>query len=178
MRSVSVITRRGFTFVEVAVCIVIVGLGFVATMQLMAVCTQHNAIAVRMAAASSLATNIRELMAHKSFVDPVGGYGTFGLETGETDIAQYNDLDDFDGKTFSPPIEIIDPDHPTQDNPDYSQFAQSVEVTPMDGQDFTKAVSLPADYEAVRVRVHVRYGEGPADARPIVHTLTWIETKR
>ena len=56
-----------------------------------------------MSTAEFLVGEIAELTALLPVIDPATGTATFGPETGET-LATYNDLDDFDGANFSPPI--------------------------------------------------------------------------
>jgi hypothetical protein len=56
-----------------------------------------------MSTAINLAKSVRELMIGMPIADPVTPTH-WGAETGEN-LASYNDIDDFDGKTYSPPID-------------------------------------------------------------------------
>src|SRR4051812_38526077 len=118
--------RRAFTLLETALATIIVGVGIVATMQLFAVCSQQNRAANQMTVAMLLCDNIREAMAGLSFNDPTSGKTTWGAEAGETNVSAFDDVDDFDGKTFSPPIDSLRATVPTM-----SQYSQVVSVVPV-----------------------------------------------
>ena len=91
---------------------VIVGVGILATMSLFAACTQQNLTATRMTTAMELATNIQEAMANLAFADPITGKTTFGPEGGEK-LSSFDDVDDFDGQTITPPIDALRRRYPT-----------------------------------------------------------------
>jgi len=103
--------RRGFTLIEAATTTVIVGVGCLAMLQLLAAGTRANGESSELTTAMNLAGNIRECLTHHdgpvkavAFSDPTVTDG-WGPEPGETTLDSYDDLDDFDGKTFSPPID-------------------------------------------------------------------------
>src|SRR3954454_6750648 len=84
--------RRGVTLLETALATVIVGVGVLATMQVMAAGTMSNDAAYGMSNGVQLAHNIRELSLGLPFADDV--YPShWGLEAGETAMTA-NDLDD------------------------------------------------------------------------------------
>jgi hypothetical protein len=102
--------RRGFTLIEAATTTVIIGVGCLAMLQLLAAGTRANGESSELTTAMNLAGNIRECLTYNggtskvvAFSDPTVA-DAWGPEPGET-LATYDDLDDFDGKTFSPPIE-------------------------------------------------------------------------
>jgi hypothetical protein len=94
--------RRGFTLIEAATTTVIVGVGCVAMLQLLAAGSMANGEGTELTIACNLAGCVRECLTGVAFSDP-NVKGTWGAEPGEN-LATYNDLDDFDGKTFSPPM--------------------------------------------------------------------------
>ena len=98
--------RRGFTLIEAALATTIVGVGVVASAQLFLSCTQQNASSANMTTAMLLASNVREAMSGLAFNDPTNGTATFGKETGET-LPVFDDIDDFDGGSFNPPIDSL-----------------------------------------------------------------------
>src|SRR5262245_53309678 len=97
---------NAFTLIEVSLAMVIVGVGILAMMQLLAVCTTQNRAGAEITTATLLAENIRETMAGLPLTDPIFGHGTFGAESGQS-LAGFDDVDDFDGQTFNPPIDAF-----------------------------------------------------------------------
>ena len=95
--------RAGFTLIEAALVTCLIGFGVVSVLQLLATGTMSNVEASELTTGITLANNVREMMQSLSFVDPVQATH-WGPETGET-TATYNDVDDFDGATFSPPLD-------------------------------------------------------------------------
>src|SRR5436190_18862958 len=118
-------TRTGFTLLESALATIIIGVGVLAVMGLFDACTQQNAQGARSTTAMMLAGHIQELMEGLPFCDPVKGAATFGPETGES-LATFNDVDDFDGQTFNPPI-----DSTRTAVASLSQYSQVVTVMPV-----------------------------------------------
>src|SRR5882724_10957856 len=97
--------RRGFTLLETGLATIIIGMGVVAIVELLAKGTMSQIEANDLTIAVNLANSIHELTYNLKFTDPTNINNPtphWGPETGET-IANYNDNDDFDGKTFSPP---------------------------------------------------------------------------
>jgi prepilin-type N-terminal cleavage/methylation domain-containing protein len=125
--------RRGFTLMEVAMGTMIIGLGVVSVLQLTAKLTVSQVGAVDMTVAVNLANNIHELFYNLHFADPVTP-AHWGPETGET-LATYNDNDDFDGSSFSPPI---DTERNTLSN--LSGWTQSISVQSVDPNHITSTV--------------------------------------
>ena len=95
--------RSGFTLIEAALVTTIISFGVLAMLQLLAVGTVSNNDGAQMSTAINLAKGIREMMVGMSIADPATPTH-WGSEAGEN-LATYNDIDDFDGKTFSPPID-------------------------------------------------------------------------
>lgn len=98
-------SARGFTLVEAVISMVIVAVMFVASLNTVGVSkvTQHKAVLVcrgRMFAESLLAE-----IQQKAYQEPGTTY-VFGRETGElaTSRAAYDDVDDYQGWSESPPV--------------------------------------------------------------------------
>jgi type II secretory pathway pseudopilin PulG len=117
--------RGGFTLMEATLATVIVGVGIVSMMQLFGACTKQNRAAFDMTTAMLLAQNIQETMADLEFTDPAYGKTYFGPEGSQT-LATYDDIDDFSGQTFNPPI-----DSTRKQIPELAQYAQVISVWPV-----------------------------------------------
>lgn len=94
----------GFTLVEVLIAVVLVGLAIASLLTSNRALTQANGFAANLSTAEFLIEEIRELTMGLEVVDPEGGTEVFGAESDETSLADYDDVDDFDGVCFSPPI--------------------------------------------------------------------------
>src|SRR6266581_3800902 len=88
--------RRGFTLIEAAITTVIIGVGCVAMLQLLASGTMANHDGAELTTGMNLAGNIRECMTGLRYADATTPTH-WGPEAGETGVALYNDVDDFDG---------------------------------------------------------------------------------
>src|SRR5436190_15123424 len=95
--------QAGFTLIEAALVTTIISFGVLAMLQLLAVGTVSNNEGAEMSTAINLAKSLRELMVGMPIADPVTPTH-WGAEAGEN-LATYNDIDDFDGRTYSPPID-------------------------------------------------------------------------
>jgi prepilin-type N-terminal cleavage/methylation domain-containing protein len=93
--------RQGFTLAEVLVAVILIGIAIASLLAANISFTRANGAATNLSTAEFLLEQIRELTATLPVIDPDGG-STFGAEEGA--MADYDDLDDFDGSTFSPPI--------------------------------------------------------------------------
>lgn len=96
--------------------------------------TQVNAAGIELSTAEFLLEEIRELTASLTVVDPETGTDTFGVESGET-LVSYDDLDDLDGITFSPPIDIN-----RSQLSNFSVFSQVITVENVSTSDLTVTV--------------------------------------
>lgn len=153
----------GFTFVEVLIAILLVGLAIASLMAANLAFTQANDAGTDLSTAEFLIEQIKELTALLPVVDPDGGT-TFGPETGEN-LAGYDDLDDFDGESFSPPINA---DRSPLN--DYASFSQQVTVQNVSASDFEQVV---ADHGSYFVRVTVSVYQ---NAQRIT-TASWLRAR-
>jgi len=105
--------RSGFTLIETALATVIVGLGVLALIDAQQSFMKSNDWSTHAATATYLANEIREMTRKLPKHDPVTGLwlqtqgGTsvlrgWGPDAGETEVSDFDDLDDFDGITFTP----------------------------------------------------------------------------
>lgn len=152
--------RRAFTLIESALVTVIVGLGVVAMLELLATGTNANAGGTELTTAVHLARNIRELTLGMAFYDPADPTH-WGMESGET-LATCDDVDDLDGKAFSPPI-----DARRQSLNSYTGWEQAVTVESADVNRLT--LSVPKGSQPVnRVTVVISHRGQP------VYRTSWL----
>jgi type II secretory pathway pseudopilin PulG len=167
--------RRGFTLLEAALTTVIIGVGVVAMTELFGSCTRENAASARMTTAMMLAGQIQELMEDMAFADPVDGYGHFGPEPDEV-LENYDDVDDFDGQSFNPPIDAT-----CTTIPELAQYTQVVSVWPVFLDKLSvntneKAPEIPkgAYSGAVRVKVRILYRSHAGATAEEIYQTSWI----
>ena len=139
--------NSGFSLIEALIAIVLVGLAVASLLAANGAFTKANGAGTDLSTAEFLVEQIRELTALLPVIDPETEDATFGPESGET-LAGYDDLDDFDGASFSPPIgaDRI----PLADLP---AFSQQITVQNVHKSNFELVV---ADHGSAFVRVTVR----------------------
>ena len=140
--------RDGFTLIEVLISILLVGLAIVSLVSANGAFTQANGAGVELSTAEFLIEQIRELSTVLEVIDPNTGIATFGPETGET-LADYDDLDDFHGAVFSPPISAD-----RNSLIDLNAYSQQITVENVSASDFEQVVSNHGSF-FVRVSVKV-----------------------
>ena len=137
----------GFSLIEVLIAILLVGLAIASLVTANSAFTKANGAGVELSTAEFLIEQVRELSTLLPVIDPETGDDTFGPE--ETLLDDYDDLDDFDGASFSPPIgadrNVLN---------DLASFSQQITVENVDASDFEQVVSDHGSY-FVRVTVTV-----------------------
>src|SRR5690606_180620 len=116
--------RRGFTLIESAIVLVIVGVGTVATIQLLAAGTVANGDAHRLTTGINLARGVQEMTQSMSFAQVLA----------------------LDGRTWSPPVDSMG-----QAQADFTGWQQDVAVTKVDPNRLS--LSLPSTTETPMARV-------------------------
>ena len=141
--------ERAFTLVEVLIATVIIGLAIVALLAANSAFTMANGAGIELSTAEFLVEQIREMTVTLDVIDPQGGKGMFGAE--EASLADYDDLDDFNGSIFSPPV-----DARRQPLTDFAAYSQQVTVQNVNPSNFEQVI---ADHgsDFVRVTVSVSY---------------------
>ena len=139
--------RDGFTLIEVLIAILLVGLAIVSLVSANGAFTQANGAGAELSTAEFLIEQIRELSTVLEVIDPNTGMATFGPEASET-LANYNDLDDFHGAVFSPPISA-DRNSLT----DLGAYSQQITVENVSASDFEQVVG---NHTSFFVRVSVK----------------------
>ena len=139
-------SKNGFTLIEVMIAVILVGLAIASLVGANGAFTQANGAGTELSTAEFLLEQVKELTSMLSVTDPGTGTDVFGPETGET-LSTYNDLDDFDGQSFSPPI---DASRNTLSN--FSSFSQQITVQNVNPSDFEQVES---DHSTNFVRITV-----------------------
>lgn len=171
--------RRGFTLLESALALVIIGVGITALIEAHTVLSRANQWSTQSATAAYLAGEIRERLRRLPRHDPVNGLfinGSnqlvgWGPDSGETTLVDYDDVDDYDGATFGAtgnfpgPIDAQGGLIPSVD--DRGQvIAVSGQVVPLAGWSQTVTVEKvdPDNFSVVRASIYVRPAVGPVPA--------------
>ena len=143
------------------VAVILVGLAIASLVAASSSFTRTNATGLNLSTAEFLTEQIKELAAMLPVIDPnTGTELPFGPE--EATLADYDDLDDFDGASFSPPINA---DREALN--DFAAFTQQVTVENVNAANFEQDVNDHGSY-FVRVTVKVLL-----NAREITST-SWL----
>ena len=155
--------ENGFSLIEVLIAILLVGLAIVALVTASGSFTIANGAAADLSTAEFLIEQIGELTTLLPVVDPESATATFGPE--EADLAGYDDLDDFSGAGFSPPISVN-----RQVLNDFAAFTQQITVENVSAADFEQVVSNHASpFVRITVRVILNSKE--------ISSASWIRAR-
>ncbi len=138
--------HKAFTLIEVMVAIFLIGLAVVALLVTNRALTHSNSAGLEISTAEFLIEQMKELTALLHVIDPEDGMTQFGPE--EASLADYDDIDDFDDASFSPPINA---DRQTLNN--FSAYSQQVTVQNVNTSNFSLPVT---DHTSPVVRVTVK----------------------
>src|SRR5689334_7115209 len=94
--------RAGFTLIETAMAMIIVGLAVGGVMQLLAAGSQSNLVAAEKSIGINLAKNVRELANGLAYQDPTNPISPI---TNRNNLGTANDIWDLDGLVLTPPID-------------------------------------------------------------------------
>lgn len=156
---------RGFSLIEIMISVVLVGMSITALVVANNAFTMANGAGADLSTAEFLVEQIRELTTMLPVSDDpdATSWTTFGPE--EATLAAYDDVDDFDNATFSPPISanrtVLS---------DFSTFSQHVTVENVDASNFD-AVVADCSSGFVRVTVSVSQNGG------LISSTSWIRAR-
>ncbi|MBN1506094.1 MAG: prepilin-type N-terminal cleavage/methylation domain-containing protein [Sedimentisphaerales bacterium] len=155
---------KGFSLIEVMIAVVLVGLSITALAVATNSFTQANGVGADLSTAEFLIEQIRELTTLLPVVDPPGmSWTTFGPEEGS--LASYDDVDDFDNATFSPPINAS---RGTLN--DLAGFTQQVTVQNISATSFdTVATDRSTDFVRITVNIH--------QGGQLITSTSWIRAR-
>ena len=169
----------GFTLLEAAFTIIIIGTGALAILAAQQAFHRENDWAQRTGTAALLANELRELTLSLPLHDPITGVTTLGPEAGETDVTDYDDLDDFagdvtegfgTGTVFDPPINAL-----RNEVDDLRGWSQFIEVANVNPDNISASVTEPlGTTDMVRIRVTIRYQSPQDDSPGAITQLTWV----
>lgn len=154
---------KGFSLIEVLIAVVLVGLSITALVVANGSFTQANSFGADLSTAEFLIEQVRELTVLLPVMDPDTTNPTFGRE--EASLAAYDDLDDFDGAIFSPPISAN-----RSVLTDLAAYAQEVTVQNLSPSNFDTVV---ADGSSAFVRVTVSVRQNGQ----LVSSTSWIRAR-
>ena len=140
-------SKAGFTLVELLIAAMLMGFAIAALLASNSAFSKANAGGINLSTAEFLIEEIRELTACLEVADPEDGRSVWGIESDESGVASYDDLDDFDGASFSPPIDVS-----CSQLSDFSAFTQQITVENVFPGQFQTVV---ADHSSDFVRVTV-----------------------
>jgi type II secretory pathway pseudopilin PulG len=132
--------QNGFSFIEILISVILVGLSITALVVASSSFTVANGAGADLSTAEFLIEQIRELTTLLPLVDPTTTvWNSLGAEGGESSLAAYDDVDDFDGFDSTSLGAPIDANRSTL--PTLNAFSQSVTVQKVNQSDFTQVVS-------------------------------------
>jgi len=159
-------SRAGFSLIEIMISIILVGMSITALVVANNAFTMANGAGADLSTAEFLIEQIRELTIMLPVSDPTAtSWTTFGPE--EASLADYDDVDDFDNATFSPPIST-GTDRPVLR--DFAAFSQHVTVENVDASNFDTVV---ADRSSDFVRITVTVSENG----DLISSTSWIRAR-
>jgi prepilin-type N-terminal cleavage/methylation domain-containing protein len=157
----------GFSLIEVLFAMVLVGLAVTALLTTNVALTEANGAGTNLSTAEFLVGQIRVLTALLPVVEPNtpdSKVDVFGPEAGET-LATYDDLNDFNGLTFSPPI-----DADRKSLTELPAFSQRVTVQNVNPSNFQQVVANnSSDFVRVTVKVYLNSNE--------ITSASWLRTR-
>lgn len=162
--------RKGFSFVEILISIILVGLSIAALVGANNSFTMANGAGADLSTAEFLIEQVRELTTLLPVVDPaVTTWTTLGPDPGETTLSSYNDVDDFDGFNSDSVGGPIDANRSVLSA--LSSFTQSVTVERVSQTDFNVVVADSDPSPFIRVTVTVsRNGQE-------ISSASWIRAR-
>ena len=169
--------RRGFTFIELALATIIVGVGVLAMVAAQQAFHKQNNWSTHASIAERLGNEIREMTFNLPRHDPVTGAAFWGPETNEMSWEDFDDLDDFDGDgeglIFSAELGNGPINARRQIIASMEGWAQEVYVWNVDPFNITSQ-QVDGSTDMIVVEVVVTY-EGPADNEPQeMSRVTWV----
>jgi len=133
------------------ISVVLVGLSVTALVVASNSFTTANGAGADLSTAEFLIEQIRELTTLLPVADPdVGAWTALGPEADEPNLAGYNDVDDFDGASFCPPISAS-----KTVLADFADWRQQITVDKLNPSNFNQVWADNTGSSFVRVTVHV-----------------------
>jgi len=155
--------KNAFSLIEVLVAIILIGLAVASLLVANSSFTEANGFGTNLSTAQFLTEQIKELTILLPLTDPQTGTDFFGAE--EENLADYDDLDDFDGKVFSPPISAD-----RQPLNDFAAFTQQITVENVNPANFQQVKPHHStDFVRITVRVLLNFEQ--------ISSTSWIRAR-
>jgi prepilin-type N-terminal cleavage/methylation domain-containing protein len=158
------ISKNGFTLIEVLVAVILVGLAIASLVGANSAFTKANGAGTDLSTAEFLLEQIKELTVTLAVIDPVTETTTFGAEAGET-LATYDDIDDFNNKIYSPPINAC-----RNQLSNFASFSQQITVQNVNPSNFEQVV---ANHSTSFVRVTVKIYQNSTE----ICSASWLRAR-
>jgi hypothetical protein len=170
----------GFTLIEAALTMVIIGTGVLAMVAAQQAYHRKNDWAGRTSMGMMLANELREMTLTLPEHDPFTGTDTMGPEANELTVQDYDDLDDFagtvdatgygSGLTFNPPINAL-----RQTITDLPRWSQKIKVENVLPDNISSTFTQPlGTTHLMRVTVTVTYLATGDEEPTTISTLSWV----
>ena len=144
--------RRSFSYIEAVGSVVILGLAVVTGLHMHGSYIRGITVDIDTVAARELASGLMAEVLLQSYEDPALGPGSFGKSAGETTRPDFDDVDDYDDWTESPPQK---PDGTPMTDSQYAGFERAVTVVNVDDATMS-AVVFNGTSAAKRITVIVK----------------------
>jgi prepilin-type N-terminal cleavage/methylation domain-containing protein len=145
---------KGFSLLEVLIATILIGMAIAALAVTNGSFSMANVTGADLSTAEFLIEQIRELTTMLPLVDPgVTVWTTLGPESGETTVAAYNDVDDFDGFDSATLGAPINAERTTLG--DLAAFSQQVTVEKVNPSDFNQIWADNSSSDFARVTVNI-----------------------
>lgn len=158
--------KSAFTLIEALIATVLIGVAIAALITSNVAHTQANAHGMYTSTAEFLIEEVRAMTLPMAFVEPDEIADTFGPDDNEDGVGDFDDIDDFDGFTFNPPVDVNG-----NSLSDFSEYSQVVTVESVDPGDLTSVVE---DFDSSIVRISVRIAMNGKE----VGSTSWIITEK
>jgi type II secretory pathway pseudopilin PulG len=160
----------GFSLVEVLIATLLVGLSIAALVAANGSFSQTNVTGADLSTAEFLIEQIRELTTMLPLVDPtVVNWTTLGPESGETNVAAYDDADDFkgfDSITLGAPINAQGTTLPA-----LAAFRQQVAVQKVNPSNFDQTWGDNSASDFARITVTILFNGQP------ISSASWVRAR-
>ncbi len=167
----------GFTLIETALAIVIVGVGVLAMMAGQQAWHYQNDWARQVGLAARLGNEIREMTLTLPRHDPVAGSVTWGAELNEVGLEDFDDLDDFDGDGQGTVFSAAEGTGPVNSLREtiigLEGWSQEIRVWNVDPGNINVEV-LEGDSELMLVEVVVRWDDPRVEGLREMTRVRWI----
>jgi len=165
--------RRGFTLIETAMAIVVIGVGVLAMLAAQVAFHEQNRWSTHASRAMFLANEIRETMAGLPLHDPVTGTAFWGPEPQELSPTDWDDLDDFAGAVFSADAGTGPIDASRRPIPGLEGWSQRVRVVHVEPWSIN-VERPPFSTRMVQVEVVVAYRHPGSAEEQEMTRLSWL----